>query len=724
MRAACVAGLFPVLILVSACGGGGGGTAAPAPPAISYGPNGSSTTQFTFVAQSSVSLAASNSGGPVATWSVSPALPAGLELNPVTGAITGTPGSFAPTAVTVVATNAGGSSEVTLSLRSDSVVLNLGASCFVDISGYWQPGVIALTSTNLLTLDCGQGEQHWALWNYVTGAVIAQGIACPVDTCQSRFLGGIPSFASMAGDIAVVPYTSAASPGPIGFQIVSTTDGGIAATIAPSGGAYGQVSSDGSYVCGSAGSGGNLTVWGPDGSVITTRSGDYASAALYCAPGRVLVANGPAGSNVIETISVPGGTSSVSPAFAGTFNSWFADGSSFISNVSTNVYIYSAAATQLDFTVLPTTSDLAGWGPWFWTDDGTTLTIYRVGASATPSASYPAGSIKPSGSTIAVFQPSFSIVDLSGATPTQTSYSPPSAIDAANAPVYAAVSASQWVLADGPDGVIVDGASLAGTPRYFGYGRIASVVGSQSRFAVATSLGNILIYSTTDLSLETTLNISAQQLAISDDGATLAALSDEPGNNLVQTVSLPSGTILNSWSYSGSPSATAITLSSSGLLLGQVLSTPSRQVTSSTGGPVLWSDTGSSSPPLLSLDDTLIAASGSAGTVIYKNDMESAAVSGTAVGWLQNDDLLVNTSSACVVFNSNGIKQSGPALPALNGPIQALSATSFFDAPSNSIYSLSTGAITWSDAHAAPGAVAGALVVFPNYLNQLVTEPY
>lgn len=58
--------------------------------------------------------------------------------------------------------------------------------------------------------------------------------------------------------------------------------------------------------------------------------------------------------------------------------------------------------------------------------------------------------------------------------------------------------------------------------------------------------------------------------------------------------------------------------------------------------------------------------------------------------------------------------------------IQVLSATSFYDTNSNTIYSLSTGAPTWSHpANAtAPGAIAGTLVVLPTYLNQLVTEPY
>ncbi|HJW34348.1 MAG TPA: putative Ig domain-containing protein, partial [Holophagaceae bacterium] len=55
-------------------------------------------------------LAPTSTGGAVVAWSVSPALPAGLALNPGTGVLSGTPtASAAPQAYTVTATNSGGS---------------------------------------------------------------------------------------------------------------------------------------------------------------------------------------------------------------------------------------------------------------------------------------------------------------------------------------------------------------------------------------------------------------------------------------------------------------------------------------------------------------------------------------------------------------------------------------------------------------------------------------
>jgi hypothetical protein len=730
-------GLWLVLTaLVSACGGGGGGSAPPPtpPPAISYGPSGSPTTQFTFATQVPVSLTANNTGGAASSWSVMPALPGGLSLNVSTGAITGTPSSFGPTNVTVTATNSGGESSVTLTLRADSVLLNLGAKCFIDSSGATQNGVLAISATNVLTLDCGLGPQHWVLWNYATGSLLAQGDACPVGSCAGTNPSGLAPYAELAGPSAVVPYVPPGKPGPQGFQVLSTADGSVLSSVVPGGGiAWDHLASDGSYICGAVAGSGNLTVWAPNGAVLATVSGNYSSAKVYCAPGQIQVALGPKGTNVIETIAVPGGGSTVSPGFAGTFNAWFTDGSAFLSNVNTTVWVYSPAAVQLDHDPsLPTVARLGGRGPWFWTDDGTTLDIYKVGSSATPTASFPAASIAPSGPTIGILGTSFGIVDLSGAVPTETNYSLP-IFDA----VYAAVSASQWVVGDQGGGAVVDGASLATTPRYFGYGQVQGLAGSTTRLAVSTAIGKILIFNATDLSLETTLDLIGSQLQLSADGTVLAVLTlDSPSTFAVNTISLPSGSVINTWTYpannpGGLPSS--IALSSSGALLGQVLSAngnSSCQVTPSGGGAVLWSNATCSAPIALSLDDTLIAVpSGASSSNVYLNDTLSTAIPALAVGWLQNNLLAANvsnTSGGASLYNSNGIKQSSPVLPHLYGPLQMVGTGSFYDEGANVIYSLSTGAATWTPPAGAArtGTIAGVLVVFPTQSNQLLAAPY
>ena len=63
------------------------------------------------------------SGGAVASWSVSPNLPAGLTLNTTTGEISGTPTAVTPlTIYTVTASNAGGSNSTTLTLQVNDIV--------------------------------------------------------------------------------------------------------------------------------------------------------------------------------------------------------------------------------------------------------------------------------------------------------------------------------------------------------------------------------------------------------------------------------------------------------------------------------------------------------------------------------------------------------------------------------------------------------------------------
>jgi hypothetical protein len=84
-----------------------------APSALSYSSNPATYTKGTAVAANTPT----SSGGAVASHVVSPALPAGLTLNPSTGVISGTPTVATPTAsYTFTATNSGGSTNVMLSI--------------------------------------------------------------------------------------------------------------------------------------------------------------------------------------------------------------------------------------------------------------------------------------------------------------------------------------------------------------------------------------------------------------------------------------------------------------------------------------------------------------------------------------------------------------------------------------------------------------------------------
>jgi hypothetical protein len=172
-------------------------------------------------------------------------------------------------------------------------------------------------------------------------------------------------------------------------------------------------------------------------------------------------------------------------------------------------------------------------------------------------------------------------------------------------------------------------------------------------------------------------------------------------------------------------------------------------VTSLTGGPLIWSDsafwaltgdltlTTLSVPIRLSPDGTLIAVSNGstsvAGTNIFKNGNFVTTVPGWAVGWIDNSRLLVNTMGTwglghpailgCSIYDSSGVKLTSPPLNL--GYFQTVTLDSVYSPSSNEIFSLTTGASTWSSAYQSTGvgAVAGSHVVFASGA-RVLSEPY
>lgn len=122
-------------LLLTACGGGGGGSStppAPIPPsALSYpGPQ-------TYTVGTAIATLAPTVTGSVTTWSVSPALPAGLAFNAANGQITGTPTTAAAIAsYTVTAGNAGGATTFALSITvvpATAAALEPGGSTVIAV---------------------------------------------------------------------------------------------------------------------------------------------------------------------------------------------------------------------------------------------------------------------------------------------------------------------------------------------------------------------------------------------------------------------------------------------------------------------------------------------------------------------------------------------------------------------------------------------------------------
>jgi hypothetical protein len=700
-------------------------------PSIGYG-----GTSFTLTVSMPVQgLEPTNSGGAAVAWSISPALPAGLTFSTTTGVITGAPAAIAaPATYVVTAQNSGGQGTATLTLRVQSVLLDLGQVQPINL--------LRLTNSRVLSLD---HSNSWVLWDYATAVKLIGALAvCRSSACVA---GSLPPV-DLEGP-TLIDETAA------GIEVRATSDGSVLAVI-PTPVVWWKLATDGSYVC--AGSASAMTVWSRGGSVIASRAGDYSTAVAFAAPGHVQIALGPAGANVVETVTLPSGTSSVSPAFQGTFNSWFLDGQHFLSNTANTVWTYTNTGVQADITVLPTVQNLTGQGSWFWTYSSQ-VNIYKVGASGSPTATYSPGvdaSVIPSGLTLGILvygTGAGTVIDLSGSSPAAMNFTAPIAYTSA----YAGISGSQWLVGN-VWGVLFDGASIAGTPRYFGYGAAWSIAGSSALVAVATASGAILYFNTATNAQEGTIKFSSSQLALSSDGSVLAAAGDRNDYQYhddwsINIYSLPSGTEIKSWPYSYATSAIwpfDITLSGSGTALGQVLGTfngvwiCSRQVTAVTGGPVLWSDTFTPAPtcvgvPIrLSPDGTKVAVSNNksatSGTDLYSNGTLVTAVLGWVVGWLDDSRILVNsytldnygrlTYSGSTIYNSSGTKLSAPPLPELQS-LQILSADSVYAPGSNAVYSTTTGMATWTSASPSTGvgAVAGSNVVFASG-SQVVVQPY
>jgi hypothetical protein len=364
---------------------------------------------------------------------------------------------------------------------------------------------------------------------------------------------------------------------------------------------------------------------------------------------------------------------------------------------------------------------------------------------------------------------SLSVIDLSGATPVKADYSVPVQVSAfgrssADMP-YAAVSASQWAIGS-PYGVVLDGATISRTPRYFGYGQVTSVAGGTGHFAVATATGSVLYFNTATLAQEGQLAFPTSKVVLSSDGTVLAAQGASQGFGFipVQVYSLPSGNLQYSWpappicTCPSPPVVTDIVLSGSGTVLGQTLhdinfNTDTQEASAPVGGSPIYTNTSDATlytgpkPIRISPDGTLIAVSqgfpnpansnGMPGTSLLLNGVLVTAFTGLPVGWLDNSRLVVNSYndanspapvnySSCSIYGATGTPTGGACtLPTEVLQFQPVTSDTIYTPTGNHIISVSSGAVSWTsgDPSGAAGALAGSNVVFVSGINLLV-QPY
>lgn len=156
------------------------------PSALSY------TTPNVFTKGTAITfLNPTVSGGTVVSYSVNPALPAGLSLNPITGVVSGT-----PTAVTAVAnyvitaTNTGGSTTVTVSIKVNDI----------------PPASLSYTTPNVYTkgvaiADLNPTVSGGAILNYSVSPVLPAGLSFNSTT---GVISGMPTAITAKANYTVV----------------------------------------------------------------------------------------------------------------------------------------------------------------------------------------------------------------------------------------------------------------------------------------------------------------------------------------------------------------------------------------------------------------------------------------------------------------------------------------------------------------------------------------
>jgi hypothetical protein len=661
-------------------------------------------------------------GGAIVSWSISPDLPAGLSFKITDGSISGTPtAASAATTYTISAKNSGGQSTFALSLSVQSgALLDLGHNDAIK--------VLRFDGTRVLSVDI---RGHWVLWNYATGASIASGdAACdPAFPCANDFL------ADFAGQVIAIQT-------PTGFEMRSSVDGHVVSTITTTATAdmWWKLATDGSYVV--VGNSAGLKVWSSAGVALLTKPGTYYRGLIFAAAGQMRSV--PATQNIVETTSVSTGVSTNTP-FNGAFQRWFADGNRFLTWASPNLLTYSAAGVQEDITTVLPAGTLLATGNWFSTYVGTSLSLYKVGASSSPAVTYnlDAGSVLTASGTLFIAQSpnlaQVTVIDLSGATPVKVDQPTPISGGVA----YAAVSASQWIYGNSY-GVLFDGASSVATPRYLDYGEALSIAGSTARFAIATASGRILHYDAATKTLEGTIQDFSAKVALSADGAVLAALGDTQGGGIppydlkAKVYSLPGEGVISTWpSNASDPTPANISLSASGTVLGQVFADLTARADPVTGGGAIWTNAGPCAAVRLSSDGTHIACPASAGqpgtgssfntsnaTQIFNNGVLTTGLSGIAVGWVDDAHLLVNgfkldhtgfvpQYNGASIYGPTGNLISAAAIPEIH-EMQPLTADTIYAPGLNSILKVSDGTTIWTSADGTRGigAVVGGNVVF------------
>ena len=580
---------------------------------------------------------------------------------------------------------------------------------------------------------------HWNLWNSTTGNVIVSGDATTALDLAGAVLG-------------VTTSTTTA-------DVRSATDGLVTASLTlPTGSLH--VAPAGAYVW-SAGTTA-LRAWTPAGAMVVDVAGDYSQAKVAAVSGELRVALGPAGAGAIERITV--GTSARATAtFNGSFATWFDDGERFLAHTGDTIFVDALDGTQLQVIQFPSGAWMTagGWGDYFWTSPAGT--IYMVG-NATPldtpaliadsSGDVPGHLVFDLPSSVLLTFTSSSVSRVNWTlpiTPTQIGVSPEGhwAFGGADGRIYESRSALPRQSLSCGNMVAIDGAPTGDVAISVATGQVVMTqLGSAGPTGTSYRLTRSDPYAVGGVEL----TFDGQELATS----TVATEYASGGFDQLRLLALPTETTILSAAaprlgnglsrlrVAGGGGLVSYIMDLQGTRTGAYVATtqPQAQVyqTSSINGdfPEI---------PLLAPGGQRFAMVGalSPGTRIYKRDGTLVtAVTGNGLVWMDDNRLLVfqnvNTPTAhneFHLYDGNGASLgAGVTTPAISiGNVKVVGTDGVYATGDNSIYSVTTGAKTWTGSFPASlggfngdddlrrGSIVAGYVVYQSG-REVIAEPY
>jgi hypothetical protein len=607
------------------------------------------------------------------------------------------------------------------------IISNIGSeSTYLggNVGGVWRNGDRLVAS---------QG-QTWSLWDLTTRALVSAGTGTLVGFGGPVFLvevdGINPSYSFEARSL---------SDGSLQGSIGITASEGLTSGPPPSG-----LATDGSYFWVATGyydSSFNpvyvLRTWSPTGTPLATRLGNYVSASIAAVPGELRIANGPAGS-VIEHVSAATGASSSSPPFSATFRTWFADGSRFVAAVgTTHLFVYDDAATKLSLFsvasvgVLP--GNVGGGGDYVFnrSDSGQGTDVYQIGGNGQAVAHYSDfGAPFWSNSTLALPAGSDALtvvrLDASLATATyplpHVLEAPASGFQYRGLSAFAADANGDFAVGSALGSLYFQGTSRAPSASgMLGCGSVVSVAGStEGTGVVATASGNLFVVDVPTSTVRADLGIAADEVALSGDGKTLALLerANDAGAVALDILALPAGSVLHT--FTGAPAPLSFSLSQDGTTLARRLPNET-DVTDLSGTNSLLTIAGALPvSPALSPSGKYVAAPEGAfppSTQLFAQGTLVSAMNGTAIGWTDDNHLLVqlspyrSTPGPSTLYDNQGNVLAMPALPILTA-FSAITATTIYSRDDGNLYDVTTGSLV-SRTSLPGGVVAGARILAP-----------